>query len=249
MAEMVRRSACRGSKSVDASTISSPTRQPAAFKTSIEVLPALAVLDSLVQVLVRSPCRFSVPPEIMIPRSPMPAMTSSPVTLLVRVMVALRVWGLASLPMASSPCSMIHSVVSSRSVSLAKVSLPSIDNPPSAGGLTSRITSLSLPIVTLSPAIGTLRFGQVLGSDQFVGAACAIAHTPSRSAGTTDTRRNERLLLVMTSTPNREDDPVLRGRAYRDCPGVQHVFFDRPKNAPEEERWPTTWGSSSGRWD
>src|SRR6188508_2162807 len=59
---MVRRSACRGSKSVDARTISSPTRQPAAFSTCIEVLPAFAVLASLVQVLVRSPCRFRVPP-------------------------------------------------------------------------------------------------------------------------------------------------------------------------------------------
>ena len=37
---MVRRSACLGSKSVDARTISSPTRQPAAFRTCIEVLPA-----------------------------------------------------------------------------------------------------------------------------------------------------------------------------------------------------------------
>ena len=34
----------------------------------------------------------------MIPRSPMPVMTSSSGTLSVRVMVALRVWGLASLP-------------------------------------------------------------------------------------------------------------------------------------------------------
>ena len=34
---MVRCSACRGSKSVDARTISSPTRQPAASRTSIEV--------------------------------------------------------------------------------------------------------------------------------------------------------------------------------------------------------------------
>ena len=47
---------------------------------------------------VRSPCRFSVPPEIMMPRSPMPAMMSSPFTLSVKVMVALRVWGLASVP-------------------------------------------------------------------------------------------------------------------------------------------------------
>jgi hypothetical protein len=66
---------------------------------------------------------------------------------------------------------MIHSVVSSRSASFEKVSLPSIDRPPSAGGLTSRMTCLSLPIVTLSPATGTLRFGHVSGFDQFVGCA------------------------------------------------------------------------------
>ena len=40
MAAMVRRSACRGSKSVDARTISSPACHCAAFSTSIEVLPA-----------------------------------------------------------------------------------------------------------------------------------------------------------------------------------------------------------------
>ena len=103
-----------------------------------------------------SPCRFSVPPEIMMPRSPMPTMMSSPLTLSVRVMVALRVWGLASVPMANSPCSMIHSVVSSRSALLAKLSLPSMVRPPRAGGLTSSTTSLSLPMMTLSPAAGTL---------------------------------------------------------------------------------------------
>jgi len=135
------------------------------------VLPAFAVLASFVQVLVRSPCRFSVPPEIMIPRSPMPAITSSFLTVLVRVIVALCVWGLASLPIASSPCNMIHSVVSSRSASFEKLSLPSIDSPSSAGGLTSRITSLSRPIVGLSPATGTLWFGQVAGSDQSDGLA------------------------------------------------------------------------------
>ena len=43
------------------------------------------------------------------------------------------------------------------------VSLPSMESPASAGGLTSRITSLSLPIVGLSPATGTLWFGQVAG--------------------------------------------------------------------------------------
>ena len=39
---VVRRSAWRGSKSVDARTISSPTRQPEASSTSIDVLPAFA---------------------------------------------------------------------------------------------------------------------------------------------------------------------------------------------------------------
>ena len=147
----------------------------------------------------------------------MPAMTSSFGTLLVKVMVALRVWGLASLPMASSPCSMIHSVVSSRSALFANVSLPSMDRPPSAGGLTSRTTFLSLPMVTLSPATGTLRFGQVSGSDQFVGWPPAI-----RSLSLSDSEhaaeqecRNERhkkdraILLLMTSTPILEDDPIL----------------------------------------
>src|SRR6202049_4640364 len=98
MAEMVRRSACRGSKSVDARTISSPTRQPDASRTWIEVLPALAVLASLVHVCLRSPCRFRVPPMSMIPRSTRSLATvaagtpmSSPLTLSVSVMVALRV--------------------------------------------------------------------------------------------------------------------------------------------------------------
>ncbi len=81
----------RGSKSVEARTISSPTFQPFASSTWIEVAPALAVTDSLLQLLVVEPCRFRVPPESMIPRSPMPPMTSSPFTWSVRVMVALRV--------------------------------------------------------------------------------------------------------------------------------------------------------------
>ena len=97
----------------------------------------------------------------MIPRSlrsfapPIPPISSS-LTLLVRVMVALRVWGLASVPISSSPCNMIHSVVSSRSLLLAKLSLPSIVRLPSAGGLTSRTTSLPFSMVTVSPATGTL---------------------------------------------------------------------------------------------
>ena len=113
----------------------------------MEVLPAAAVCASLVQVCFRSPCRFRVPPMSRMPRStrsfapPIPPISSS-LTLLVRVMVALRVWGLASVPISSSPCNMIHSVMSSRSALFAKLSLPSIVRPPSAGGLTSRTTSL-----------------------------------------------------------------------------------------------------------
>src|SRR6266853_6674701 len=155
----------------DALPISSPTRQPAAFMTSIELLPASAVLDSFVQEFVRLPCRFRVPPMSMIPRSlrsfvpPIPLISSS-LTLSVRVIVALRVWGLASVPISSSPCTMAHSVVSSRSLSSAKLSLPSIVKPFSGGGLTSRTTSLPLSMVTLSPATGTLRLGQVAASDQ-----------------------------------------------------------------------------------
>src|SRR5688572_10270230 len=177
----------------------------------MEVAPALAVAESLVQLFVVEPCRFSVPPEIMMPRSPMPAMMFSPFTLSVKVMVALRAWGLASVPICNSPCNMIHSVVSARSDLSAKVSLPLIVTPFRAGGLTSRITSLPLAISTLSPAAGTLLFGQVAGSDQFVAltdcalpswvASTAIAPT-TRKAGTSDIGGYERFfLLLMTSTP------------------------------------------------
>ena len=216
MAAIVRRSAWRGSKSVEARTISSPTFQPLASSTWIEVAPALAVADSLDQVWVRSPCRLSVPPEIMMPRSPMPAMMFSPFTLSVKVMVALRAWGLASVPMASSPCSMIHSVVSSTSALSAKESLPSIVTPPSAGVLTSRITFLSLAMATLSPAAGTLLLGQVAGSDHLVALAGAPAFwawttantPPSRTAGTSDARKTERDRAPMAITPYFLNEPT-----------------------------------------
>ena len=51
--------------------------------------------------------------------------------------------------------------------------------PPSAGGLTSRITSLSLAMTTLSPAAGTLLSGQVAGSDQRASWAMARGAAPS----------------------------------------------------------------------
>ena len=166
MAAMVRFSACVESKSVDARTITPPFRQPLVFNTSILALPALAVPASLVQEVVRSPCRFRVPPAIMIPRS-------LPGTLSVRVMLALRVWGLASVPISSSPYTMIDSVVSSMSALSEKLSLPWIRKPPSDGGLTSRSTSLPLSMVTVSPARGTFPSGQVAGLDQSSGStAC-----------------------------------------------------------------------------
>ena len=77
-------------------------------------------------------------------------------TLSVRVMVALRVWGLASVPISSSPCTMIHSVVSSRSLLSEKLSLPLIVKLCSGGGLTSRTTSLSFSMVTASSLRGHL---------------------------------------------------------------------------------------------
>ncbi len=72
-----------------------------------------------------------------------------------------------------------------------KVSLPLMVMPLSAGGLTSRITSLPLAISTLSPAAGTFLLGQVAASDQRVAFAGAAAWTtadtlPSSSAGTSD---------------------------------------------------------------
>src|SRR5580698_8714911 len=44
-----------------------------------------------------------------------------------------------------------------------------------AGGVTARTTCLSFSMMTLSPATGTLRLGQVAGSDQFVALAAGAA--------------------------------------------------------------------------
>src|SRR6187399_3486970 len=101
---------------------------------------------------------------------------------------------------------MTHSVVSSTSALLGKLSLPLTVTPPSAGVLTSRITDLPLAISTFSPAAGTFLFGQVAGSDHFVALASAAWTTentlPSRTAGTSENNSNERLFLLMTSTPD-----------------------------------------------
>src|SRR5690606_38254963 len=125
-----------------------------------------------------------------------------PLTLSVSVIVALRVCGRSSLPIASSPWSMIHSVISSRAASFENVSLPSMDRPPSAGGLTSRMTFLSFAMTTLSPAAGTLPFGQVAGSDQ---RDCAPASCAPRMVATLTARseqdRSERFFLLMATPP------------------------------------------------
>src|SRR5215470_17868742 len=98
---------------------------------------------------------------------------------------------------------MIHSVVSSTSLLFAKLSLPSIVRPFSAGGVTSRTTCLSFSMMTLSPATGTLRLGQVAGSDQFVALAAAglwaftIVNTlTSNDAESNAIRRNERFFFL-----------------------------------------------------
>ena len=178
----------------------------------MDCAPALAVAASLDQVLVRSPCRLSVPPDSMMPRSPMPPMMFSPLTLSVRVMVALRVCGMASVPMASSPWTMIHSVVSSRSALSAKLSLPLMVTPLSGGGLISSSTSLPAAISTLSPATGTLLSGQVAGSDHlawlmawlmawevvWAEASCrgtATSALPTQITNVKATNRRERLLV------------------------------------------------------
>src|SRR4030095_8710627 len=102
---------------------------------------------------------------------------------------------------------MIHSVVSSTSAVFAKLSLPLTVTPASAGVLTSSTTSLPASMVTLSPATGTLRLGQVAASDHFVAFAaaapefwaCTIVNTlTSNDTETNDIRRNERFVFLMT---------------------------------------------------
>src|SRR5580692_2050270 len=102
---------------------------------------------------------------------------------------------------------MIHSVVSSTSILFGKLSLPLIVRPFSGGGVTSRTTCLSFSMMTLSPATGTLRLGQVAGSDHFVAFAavapefwaCTIVNMlTSNDAEINDIRRNERFFFLMT---------------------------------------------------
>ena len=75
-------------------------------------------------------------------------------------------------------------------------------------------------MMTLSPATGTLRLGQVAGSDQFValaaGAAglwaCTIVNTlTSNEAEINDIRRNERFFFLSLIPSQRRERPVLNG--------------------------------------
>src|SRR5580698_5316884 len=212
MAAMVRSSAWWGSKSVDARTIVWPFFQSPGVKTWMVLLPAAAVCASLVQEFFSVPCRFRVPPISMIPRSlrsfpPNPPKSSS-LTLSVSVIVALRVWGLASVPISSSPCTMTHSVVSSRSLLSAKLSLPLIVKLRSGGGETSRTTFISFSMLTTASLVGTFLSGQVAGSDQRFALAvevfsCALrtAYPPRpKKAGTSNERnKRERFRIVKIS--------------------------------------------------
>src|SRR5580700_4153848 len=98
---------------------------------------------------------------------------------------------------------MIHSVVSSTSLLFAKLSLPSMVRPFSGGVLTSSTTSLPASMVTLSPATGTLRLGQVAGSDHFVAFAAVAPDTIVNTLTSNDVEsnaigRNERFFFLMT---------------------------------------------------
>src|SRR4029450_13784910 len=112
---------------------------------------------------------------------------------------------------------------------------PSTVRPPSAGGLTSRRTSLPVGMVTLSPAAGTLRSGQVAASDQrvcltagdFPSWACTTATTlASRNAGRSDARRNERRGLLTALTPS-EKGAIRDSRTRR-----EHSRIPHPRSAP-----------------
>src|SRR5215469_3610227 len=239
---MVRLSAWWGSKSVDARTITSPFFQSPAFRTSMVLLPAAAVFASLVQEFFSVPCRFRVPPIIMIPRSlrsfvpPVPVISSS-LTLSVRVIVALRVWGLASVPISSSPCTMIHSVVSSRSFLSAKLSLPLIVKLRSAGGETSRTTFISFSMVTTASLVGTFLSGQVAGSDQRFALAvevfcCALrtAYPPRPKKAGTSNERNKRERFRIVKSRDRSCYATFSREDRRTCSKGQFYTYRRPDN-------------------
>jgi hypothetical protein len=128
----------------------------------------------------------------------MPISCSS-LTLSVSVMVALCAKGLAAVPTSSSPCTMIHSVLSARSDWSAKRSLPMIVMPFSDGGLTSSTTSLPAAMVTTSPCAGTAPPAQVDLADHFpllVAVGSAWALVVMQQVASNETRSEMRWLLV-----------------------------------------------------
>ena len=179
-------------------------RQPVASSTWIEVAPALAVADSLVQVLVRSPCRFSVPPEIMMPRSPMPAMMSSPLHV-----VGEGDGGLAGVGLgfgADRQLAVQHDPLGGQlQVGVVREGELAVDGQAAQR----RRADVEDHFLVLGDrdlvACGrhlVVRPGGGIGPVRRRRSACATANTPpSRNAGTSDTRRNERFFLLMTSTP------------------------------------------------
>src|SRR5690606_35186605 len=126
--------------------------------------------------------------------------------------------------------------------------------PASAGVLTSRMTSLPLAMVTFSPAAGTLRSGQVAGSDQRLAAvpafwACArLNRLPSRHAGNSETSRTERQVLRMASAPNLIVRRGVFAPENNAIAGAGHIRWrasvDRPGNAttPETKKPPAMAG-------
>src|SRR5262245_5192077 len=102
---------------------------------------------------------------------------------------------------------MIHSVVSSISLLFAKLSLPLIIKPFSAGGVTSRTTSTPLLMVTRAPAAGTFLSDQVAESDQRPALtaeelACWALRTacaPSKITAAKASERNQRECFRMLS--------------------------------------------------
>ena len=110
----------------------------------------------------------------MIPRSlrsfvpPIPLISSS-LTLSVRVIVALRVWGhWLRCRISSSPCTMIHSVVSLQIFFIceAQFAFDWVVKLRSGIGLTSRTTFMSFPMVTAASLPGTFLSGHAAASDQ-----------------------------------------------------------------------------------
>src|SRR5690606_17261451 len=93
-------------------------------------------------------------------------------------------------------------MVTSRSASSEKLSLPPMVKPFRAGGLTSSTTSTSSPMVTLPPAFGTAPPAHVDGSDHAPLFTASWAWTLKEKTAAASTERcNKRLSARMESAP------------------------------------------------